>query len=205
MAQEILEAIKMLREDPKKKKFSQSFDLSVNISNIDLKKPESKFVKDVSLPHGKGRPNKTCVISQKGDVTKDDLLKMENDKKAAKILGKSYDFFLAEAPLMVLVGKVLGRYLGPTGKMPKLLPPNVDPENMKKALEKSIRIKIKDTPVIHCIVGNEKMSDEQIKENVEKVIEEVRKAIPPKSDIKNTYLKLTMSKPIAINVGLKQN
>lgn len=205
MSEEILNAIKTLRETPEKKKFSQSFDLSVNISNIDMKKPESKFVKDISLPHGKGKSNKVCVISEKGDVNKADLLKMENDKKSAKILGKSYDFFLAEAPLMVLVGKVLGRYLGPTGKMPKLLPPNVNPDNMKKALEKSIRIKIKDTPVIHCIVGNEKMSDEQIKENVEKVIEEVRKVIPPKSDIKNAYLKLTMSKPISINVGLKQN
>ena len=200
MSQTISEAIKMLREDPKKKKFSQSFDLSVNISNIDMKKQDSKFVKDVTLPHGKGRDVKICVISEKGDVNKEALQEMEDDKKAAKLLCRSYDFFLCEAPLMIMVGKILGRYLGRTGKMPKLLPPNIDPQNMKRSLEKSVRIKLKDMPVVHCIVGNEKMNDEQIKENIEKIIDDVRRSIPPKSDIKNVYLKLTMSKPVAINI-----
>ena len=42
--------------------------------------------------------------------------------------------------------------------------------------------------------------DEKIEENIERIIEEVKKSIPPKSDIKNIYLKLTMGKPVLINL-----
>jgi len=199
MSQHILDAIKLVRSGSGKK-FSQSFDIAINISNIDMKKPESKFTKDVVLPHGKGKDVKVCIISEKSEINKDYLLRLEQDKKTAKLLCKSYDFFICEAPLMTLVGKILGRYLGPVGKMPKLLPPNIDPTMMVKSLEKSVRIKIKDMPVIHCTVGNEKMVDEKIEENIERIIEEVKKSIPPKSDIKNIYLKLTMGKPVLINL-----
>ena len=44
------------------------------------------------------------------------------------------------------------------------------------------------------------MSDEQIKENVEKVIEEVRKSLPAKAQLKNAYIKTTMGKPVKIGV-----
>src|SRR3989338_8466148 len=171
MSEDILNAIKTLKSQ-EKRKFVQSFDLFVNIDNIDMKKPESKFVKDIPLPHGKGRDVTVCVISEKSEYNKDFLVRVEKDKKAAKNFCKSYDFFLCEVPLMTLVGKVLGRYLGPSGKMPKPLPPSMDPTNMKKALEKSVRIKLSNMPVIHAMVGTENMEDEKIKDNVEKVIEE---------------------------------
>ncbi|MBI4174363.1 MAG: hypothetical protein HY517_01860, partial [Candidatus Aenigmarchaeota archaeon] len=43
------EAIAKAR-DGEKRKFSQTFDLIVNLRNIDLKKPENKFSKDIILP-----------------------------------------------------------------------------------------------------------------------------------------------------------
>ncbi|MFH0836773.1 MAG: 50S ribosomal protein L1 [Candidatus Aenigmatarchaeota archaeon] len=196
---EIPDAIKSLRESSNRK-FSQTFDLIINISNIDLKKPESKFSKDIVLPHGKGKINKVCILAESSEYNKLFLTDIEKDKKAAKAFCKSYDFFLCETSLMVLVGKVLGRYLGPSGKMPRPLPPNVDPKTFSKVFEKSIRLRIKDSPVIQCVVGNQTMDDIQIKENIDKVVEEVRKSMPPKSAIKNAYLKLTMSKPVLLNI-----
>lgn len=192
----IEEAIAHARET-KKRNFVQSFDLAINIRNIDLKKPENKISKEIVLPHGTGKEPSICIISDsiEGAVGKDFILSLENDKKRAKIFAKKYDFFFCEPSLMPLVGRILGRYLGPKGKMPKLLEKRTI-EDVKKA----IRIRIKDSPVIHCSVGNEKMKDEEIKENIDTVINEVKRALPPKAQIKNAYLKLTMGKAVKIDI-----
>lgn len=193
------DAIKSLREQ-EKRKFVQTIDLIVNLKNIDLKKPENKFSKKVVLPHGRGDIVNICLIAEKGDITKFDIEGFEKNKSAAKKLGKKYDFFVCEAPLMPLVGKVLGRYLAPKGKMPELLPPGKSADPIYDELKKSIRIRVRDSPSIQVMIGKESMADTQLKENVEHVIEEIRKALPAKAQIKNIYLKTTMGKPAKIGV-----
>ncbi len=205
------DAIKHIREQSPKRNFTQSFDLAINIGNIDLKKPENKISKDVVLPHPRTKRMRVCVVSDSlknlavegSEITvidKKAVMEFEGNKIAAKGIATKYDFFIAEAALMPLVGKVLGRYLGPRGKMPKLLPPGRNPETLIREAESSVRVRLKDSPVIHCVVGDEKMSDGSIKENVERVVEDVRKALPGKSQIRNVYLKLTMGTAVKIGV-----
>ena len=195
------DAIKKAREG-EKRKFSQTIDLIVNLRNIDLKKPENKFSKDVILPHGRGRDVSVCVISDTiaDSVNKNDIENFSRSKSSAKQFTKKHDFFVCEAPLMPLVGKILGRYLGPKGKMPRLLPPGKDPKFIIDETKKSVRINLRDVPTIQIPIGAEDMQDTQIKENVEKVIEEVRKSLPPKAQIRNVYVKTTMGKPVKLNV-----
>jgi large subunit ribosomal protein L1 len=199
------EAIKWARANSEKKKFVQTFDLSINLKNIDMKKPESKLSKDVALPHGTGFDARICVISDNVKnfepvVGKNDIAAMEADKKGAKLFCRSYEFYLAEAALMPLVGKILGKYLAPKGRMPKLLPPNVDPNKMAAELKQSVRLKMKDSPVIHAPIGREDMSDEQVRDNAMRVIEEVRKSLPGKAQIRNGYIKLTMGKAAKVEI-----
>ncbi len=194
------EALKTLSEVPKRN-FVQSYDLIVALKNIDLKKPENKFSKDILLPHGRGKDVNVCIISDKieGSLTKADIETI--DKKGVRELTKKYDFFLCEAPLMPLVGKILGKYLGPKGKMPKLLPPNTDPKAMTEEAKKSIRIRVRDSPVIQVPVGTEAMTPAQIKENVEKVFDEIKKTLPKGlSQVKTVMLKLTMNKPVKLDM-----
>jgi len=193
------EAIKQLRE-AKKREFNQSIDLVVNLKNIDLKRPENKFAKRVVLPNGRGKEVAVCIIGEKGDIGKADIESFERDKKAAKKFAKKYEFYLCEAPLMPLVGKVLGRYLAPKGKMPEILLPGRSPEAMVNELKKSIRLRLRDAPTIQTIVGNEAMNDNEIKENAERALEEIKKALPQKVGIKNAYIKTTMGKPLKIGV-----
>lgn len=195
------EAIKKAREG-EKRKFTQTVDLIVNIRNIDLKKPENKFSKDVLLPHGRGKDVSICVISDtiKDAVGKTDIEDFSRSKSAAKQFAKKHDFFLCEAPLMPLVGKILGRYLGPKGKMPKLLLPGKDSKSMIDETKKSIRLNLRDAPTIQIAIGSEEMQDVQIKDNVEKVLEEVKKSLPAKAQIKSAYIKTTMGKPVKIGV-----
>ena len=196
------DAIKKAREG-EKKKFTQTVDLIINLRNIDLKKPENKFSKDILLPNGRGKDVSVCIISDtmKDGIGKADIEEFSRSKSAAKQFTKKYDFFLCEAPLMPLVCKILGRYLGPKGKMPKLLPPGKDPKSMVDDTKKSVRVNLRDAPTIQIAIGSEDMQDTQIKENVEKVIEEVRKSLPAKAQIRNAYIKTTMGKPVKIGVA----
>lgn len=195
------EAIKKMRGGDKRK-FSQTIDMIVNLRNIDLKKPENKFSKDVLLPHGRGKDVSVCIISDtiSGSVGKNDIEGFAKDKSAAKQFTKKHDFFVCEAPLMPLVGKILGRYLGPKGKMPKLLPPGRDPKFIVDETKKSVRINLRDTPTIQIPIGAEDMQDSAIKENAEKVLEEIKKSLPAKAQIKNAYIKTTMGKPVKIGI-----
>jgi len=195
------EAIAKVREG-EKRKFVQSIDLIINLRNIDLKKPENKFSRDIILPHGRGRDVSVCILSDnfEGGIRKHEIEGFASNKSGAKTFAKKYDFFLCEAPLMPLVGKILGRYLGPKGKMPKLLPPGKDPKNAVEETAKSVRINVRDAPTIQISVSSEGMQDVQIKDNVERVVEEVKKALPGKAQIKSAYIKTTMGKPVKIGV-----
>jgi len=199
----IEESIKYLRENNQKREFEQTFDLTINLRNIDLKKPENKFSKDVILPNGRGKDVEVGIISDnipEAVLKKSDIESLATDKAGMKRILRKYEFFVCEASLMPLVGKTLGKFLGPKGKMPKLLSPGSDYKNIVDETKKSVRVKVRDIPVIQTCVGSENMSDTHIRENIERVMEEVRKSIPPKTQIKNVYFKLTMSKPVKLEV-----
>jgi len=199
----IEEAIEKLKES--KRGFNQTYDLILNLRNIDLKKPENRISKEIALPHGRGKPVSVCIFSDKFGIGKSKIEEMAENKKNAKKLAKRYDFFLASADLMPTIGRILGRYLAPAGKMPQPFPPNLAKEQIEalsKRKEMSIRVNLKTSPHIQVPVGTEGMETEQIKENVDTVLKEVIDALPKgRSQIKNILLKKTMSKPIKIEVG----
>jgi len=206
LKEQILETIKELREKEKKRNFSQTFDIVINLKEIDLKKPENKFTEDVVLPHGFGKEAKVAVFSDLiKEVTGADVYNsayldlLTRNKRAAKRIAKQTDFFISEPKLMPMIGKILGQYIGPKGKLPKLISGDVN--TMVKNYKKSVRIKLKDSPVLQCLVGKESMKDEQIVENIEVLLKFLETKLPKgKHNISKILLKLTMSKPIAIKV-----
>ncbi len=203
----IKNAIKELRKNSKKRNFVQTFDLIVNLKDVDLKKPENKFTEDLVLPHGKGKEVKIVIFSdsiKEGEINypilrSSDIEILSKSKREAKKFIKRTDFFLAEPKLMPLIGKMLGQFLGPRGKMPKII--TEDLGKMVEDLKKSVRIRLKDSPVIQCPVGNESMKDEEIAENVVAVLEFLKNKLPKgEKNIANVLLKMTMSKPVEIKV-----
>ena len=205
MNEKILKAVKESREKSKKRNFSQTFDLVVSLKEFDLKKQENKFTEDVVLPHGRGDEARIMVFSDniKGDgfdvMTNADLQNLAKNKRSCKTLVKQTDFFLAEPKLMPVVGKILGAYVGPRGKIPKLLTDDV--KEQVKNYKKSVRVRVKDSPVIQCLVGNEKMKDEELAENVEAVIKFLEtKLSKGKTNIGKTRLKLTMGQPVRMEM-----
>src|SRR3990172_6575856 len=124
------DALKKLHEGSKKRNFSQTFDIIVNLKNIKPKKPEGKLNEVFELPNGRGKETSVIVFSDslKGDgygvMSGADIERLGKDKKELKKVVKSADFFLAEAKLMPAIGKNLGMVLAPRGKMPTVIAEN---------------------------------------------------------------------------------
>lgn len=193
----INEAVKQIKENSVKKAFTQSVDLILIVRNIDLKKPENKISKEVVLPHG-SKEKRICLISESNNLGKRELEAMS--PKQSRKFCNSYDYFLCEAQLMPIVGKALGKFLAPKGKMPKLIPPGKTLDDLKNDINKTVKIRIRDSAMVQVCVGTESMDASQIKDNVEKVTEELKKSLPAKSSIKVGILKTTMGKPVKFNV-----
>ena len=208
---DILDAIKKLKDKSEKRKFVQSLELIINLRDIDPKKPESKIQELIELPYPAGKKSKICVIAS-GEmalkakkagadsvIERSDLEAMTGDKKKQKELAKSYDFFIAEAPLMPLVGRSLGATLGPRGKMPTPVPPTANMAGQIEKHRKMVLVRLRGQPVLQCRVGNEDMPNEEIAENVQAVIRRIEGKL--KRGIKNIrsiHLKTTMGTPVKV-------
>jgi len=204
MNQKILDAIKSLKQSAKKRNFSQSFDLIISLKDFDVKKPENKINEEFPLPHGRGEVEVVVFSDEIKDLhcpilNSKDIENLAKNKREAKKLANRVDFFLAEAKIMPTVGKYLGQILAPRQKMPKVIAGDV--RKQIEELRKSVTIKIKDAPVIQCIVGKEDMKDEEIAENIESLLKHLEARLSKgRRNIGKVMLKLTMSKPVVLEV-----
>ena len=209
---EVARALGELRQNLVKRKFTQSIELVVKLREVDLKKPENRINEAISLPNPPETPLKICVIAS-GDlgtraktagadmlISRNDIENLGKDKKAARKLAQDYDFFIAEAPLMPLVGRALGSFLGPRGKMPTPVPPTAPIEQIVSGHRKMVRVRMREQPVLQCRVGTESMSDDKLVENIQAVFSRIEQKL--ERGVKNIgeiLVKSTMSKPVKIN------
>ena len=207
----ILEKIREAREGSRKRKFAQTWDFFINLKNIDLKKPESRLNLSFALPYGIGKDIKVAVFSDTiteeakkfADhvITKQEIEGLASDKRRLKKLVDAYDWFFGEASVMPMIGKTLGTVMGPKGKVPKPIPPKMKLEPVIKSAKESVRIILKDNPVIHVRIGRDNMKDEDVAANAEAVLNFVKEKLPKGQDsIKSAHIKLTMGKPIKISM-----
>lgn len=207
----ILDVIKEVKGKSEKRNFVQSIELVINLQDVDPKKPESKIQELIELPYPPGKENRICVVAS-GEmalkakragadlvVERGDLEALMGDKKKQKEIAETYDFFIAEAPLMPIVGRSLGATLGPKGKMPTPIPPTADIADQIKKQRKMLLVRLRGQPVLQCRVGNENMPDEEITQNVQAVIRRVEGKL--KRGIKNIrsiHLKTAMGPPVKV-------
>lgn len=211
---DILKSIEELKKNTKKRNFSQSYDIIINLKDIDLKKNENKVDFFTSLPNGKGKKTKVCALvgsemTEEAKACDQTILEpkfadFENNKAKIKRLAEEYDYFIAQANLMPAIAKVFGRVLGTRGKMPNpkagcVVPPKANLAPLYERLQNLIQVAAKEKPLIQLCVGNEKMSDEEVAENIYSLFDSLIHHLPnEKNNIKSIYLKLTMGKPIKL-------
>ena len=207
----LLGAVKEAKAQAGEKKFTQSVELILDIKEIDMKSPEGKIQQVVDLPHITGKPNKIVVIAT-GELAMNarnakvdkvleraDLEALAGKKKELRKLGSTYDVFLAEAPLMPLVGRLLGPVLGPRGKLPVAVPPTADITPLITKHHKTIVVRMRNQPIIQCAVGTADMTEEDIVDNIQAVLRMLEgKLKRGLKNVKYAFIKTSMGTPIKI-------
>jgi large subunit ribosomal protein L1 len=202
-----LKAISELRKTEKKHNFVQTIDLIVNLKDFDVRR--DAFSVFITLPH-KIKDKRIMGFFEKKSKTVDSIVKEEFDrykeKKDARKLIKSYDFFISNAKLMPAVATSFGRILGPTGKMPSPqlgVVPSEDEkiiEGIVNRINSTVRVRVKE-PSIKIGIGKESLSDKDIVENLVTVYNKLIETLPRKKDnLRNIKIKLTMGKPIQVEI-----
>jgi len=211
---EAVASLKKMRETSKKRNFSQSVELMVNFTGLDMKKPANQVNIKVELPHPTGKGSgKVVVFTKNEDFAKKiegkvDKVVLDNEIEAiAKDKAKlaeiaNFDALFAEGPAMLTVARFMGQQLAPKGKMPRpILNLNTFDDTLAKA-RTQITVsnkKGKFMPVVHAVVGTEKMDDAKIAENMVAVYDGVLNSLPQKKqNIKNAYIKLSMGPSIKV-------
>jgi large subunit ribosomal protein L1 len=197
-------AVQKALESAKKRNFVETVELAINLKDVDLSIPKNRIQEDIILPNGRGKVVRVCVIGggelalKAKDVadfviTPEEIGTIAEDKKQAKKIANSTDFFIAEAPLMAVVGKRLGTVLGPRGKMPKPIPPGADPTGMVDNLRKSVTVRTKDRKTFHVPVGTVNMSPEEIADNIDLVLKRVSLKLEKGiANVASAYVKTSM-------------
>lgn len=209
----LLNATKEALSKGRRHKFIESVDLIVVLKDVDLNKPENRINMNVPLPHPP-KPNKVAafvagafeVAAKNAGVDavigRDQIEALAGKKREIRKLAKRYDYFIAPPDLMPLIGRVLGAIFGPRGKMPEVVPPNVDVKSVVDRLKRSVRLKIRNEPVVKLRVGSEAQKPEEIAANILAVLEELNAKFPLRQHVAKVYVKKTMGPPVALREEL---
>lgn len=206
----IIDALTLAREGAPVRSFEQSVDLTVNFRDLDMRQPDNRINLRLSLPNGIG--NQKVLVFAQGDlalrsrragadsvIEPRELDDLSKDKKAAKNRLKDYDIFVAEAPLMPVVGRVAGPILGPRGKMPTPVPPQAPIDAILERERRTIVLRSRDKPFVKCKVGRETMDDDEIVTNIESVLNNIMSSVKRgRNNIRSIYIKLTMGPAIKL-------
>lgn len=215
----VLKALKTLRDPAQnaKRNFAQTCELIINFKDLDIKKVENQVELFIILQHGKGKKNKICALV--GPELADEAKKVcdfsveerdfdayAKDKRKTKKLASQYDFFIAQANIMPKVAASFGRVFGPRRRMPNpkagcVIPPKSSLEPLYKRLQDTIKVIAKERPFVQVPVGTEKLTDDQLAENILNVYKQLLHKLPgEKNNIEKVALKFTMGKPVKLEV-----
>lgn len=212
MEEKINQAIKDALSNAPKRKFVESVDITFTIKDVDLKNPTNRIKEEIRLPSGRGREIKIAMFAASEAatmakaagltvITPQEIEDLGGNKGKAKMVANSYDFFLSEVPHMGLIGRYLGVVLGPRGKMPRPVPPTLDPAILAAGLKSTIVVKSGDKTTFHAAIGTANQSEEELNANAmavyNRIISKLERGI---GNIRSLYIKTTMGPAQQIEV-----
>ena len=188
----ITDSIALLKEFANTK-FDEGLDVSV-VLGVDSRKSDQNVRGASVLPHGTGKTVRVAVFTQgpNADAAKEagaDIVGMDDLADQVKKGQMDFDVVIASPDAMRVVGQ-LGQILGPRGLMPNPKVGTVTPDvatAVKNAKSGQVRYRTDKAGIIHCSVGKVSFSETAIKENLEFLIADLKKAKP--SSAKGIYLK----------------
>ena len=174
-------------------KFDESVDAAINLG-VDPRKSDQNVRGSSVLPNGTGKQVRIAVFTQgenaeKAKAAGADTVGMQELADAMKGGELNYDVVIASPDAMGIVGQ-LGQILGPRGLMPNPKVGTVSPDveaAVKNAKAGQVRYRTDKGGIVHCTIGKASFGVDQLKENLEFLLADLKKAKPSSS--KGVYLK----------------
>ncbi len=189
---EIDEGLNLLKECSNAK-FDESVDAAINLG-VDPRKSDQNVRGSSVLPNGTGKQVRIAVFTQGDNADKAtaagaDVVGMQDLADSMKAGDLNYDVVIASPDAMGVVGQ-LGQLLGPRGLMPNPKVGTVSPDvegAVKNAMAGQVRYRTDKGGIIHCTIGKASFDVSQLRENLEHLLADLKKAKPSAS--KGVYLK----------------
>lgn len=205
----LTEALALLAELPKAK-FTESVDISVNLG-VDPRKSDQVVRGAIVLPNGTGKSARVAVFTQgpnaeAATAAGADLVGMDDLAAKVKAGEMDFDVVIASPDAMRVVGQ-LGQILGPRGLMPNPKVGTVTPDvatAVKNAKSGQVRYRTDKSGIIHCCVGKTDFSAQKLAENINALVEALKKAKPSSAKgifIKKITVSSTMGPGLVIDVA----
>lgn len=206
----IIKGIKKALEKAPERNFLESVELAINLRDIDLSQPENRIDEEVVLPHGRGKTIKVGVFGsgelalnarETADtvIEPDDIEELADDKREARKITEDHDFFLAEPPLMPVIGRELGAILGPKGKMPSPVTPDTDINQTINSLKNTVHVRSRDRRTFHAPIGTTDMDIDKLVNNADTVLRRIISNLDRREmNIQSVYVKTTMGPAVRI-------
>jgi len=216
---------KMDGKADKVRKFDEAVDIVINIRDVDIKNPNNRIEQEHLCPHPVHDEKYTYCFFAQGDlemaIKKKGIAVVNNDaldtlqkkpNKDKKQLVKKYDYFVSQSDMMRNVAKVMARFLGQRGKMPKPQPkgfgvisPNENVDEFISKLKHVIRLDMKKQLLVQAKIGHKSQKKEEILENIESLVSFVASKMPNgQNNIKSIFIKTTMGGSVRVEEGAKK-
>ena len=188
-------------------KFPESIDVAVNLG-VDPRKSDQVVRGSTVLPNGTGKTVRVAVFAQGDNAEKAtaagaDIVGFEDLADTIKGGQLDFDVCIATPDAMRVVGQ-LGQILGPRGLMPnpKVGTVTADVETaVKNAKAGQVRYRTDKAGIIHCPIGRVDFEVEALKENLDVLLTDLKKAKP--ASAKGSYVKkLTVSSTMGPGVSV---
>lgn len=191
-------------------KFKESIDVAVNLG-VDPKKSDQVVRGASVLPNGTGKTVRVAVFAQGANAEAAkaagaDIVGFDDLAESIQGGNLNFDVVIATPDAMRVVGK-LGTILGPRGLMPNPKVGTVTPDvvtAVKNAKAGQIRYRVDKGGIIHGPVGQLGFTGQAIKENVEALVADLKRAKPATSKgvyLKKITLSTTMGPGLAIDLA----
>ena len=203
------EAVQVLNDLPAVK-FKESLDVSVNLG-VDPRKSDQVVRGATTLPAGTGKTVRVAVFAQgaAAEAAKAegaDIVGFDDLAESIQAGNLDFDVVIAAPDAMRVVGK-LGTILGPRGLMPNPKVGTVTPDvatAVKNAKAGQARYRVDKGGIIHAAIGQVGFDAAAIRQNIEALVVDLKKAKPATSKgvyIKKITLSSTMGPGLTIDVA----
>lgn len=208
---QLTDAINTILKEKKQRKFVETVELQIGLKDYDPQK-DKRFAGTVRLPNIPRPKLKICLIADAKHIEEakaanldidyielDWLKKFNKEKKPIKKWAKQYSILLATDTLVKKIPTVVGPILNRIGMFPQ---PVSHQEALRTKIDdarSSVKFQLKKVTCLAVAIGNEKMTEEQIRQNILMGLNFLASLLKKGwHNLKSVHIKTTMGKPVKI-------